>query len=244
MFTVNNKVHRNVLLSCDHGLMIVNRFDHDAQNVGHGRCLLDHGNMSTMEASICFAAIQDQVDPVIFDIGANIGTFTTWLSRAFPGGKIYCMEPQRQIFQMLCGNLAINNLFNVHAYNLALGGQNKVIEIEEPDYFHNNDFGTFSMVEKIIQSTTNNKIRIDVLTLDDFATRYGVDRVSLLKIDAEGMDLDVLAGAARAIDQHRPVIFIEHCDARRSILDDIKKFLDDFDYQYTIHGNNVLCIQQ
>ena len=82
------------------------------------------------------------------------------------------------------------------------------------------------------------------MTLDDFATRYGVDRVSLLKIDAEGMDLDVLAGAARAIDQHRPVIFIEHCDARRSILDDIKKFLDDFDYQYTIHGNNVLCIQQ
>lgn len=244
MFTVNDKVHRNVLLSCDHGLMIVNRFDDNAENVGHGRWLLDHGNVSTMEASICFGAIRDQVNPVIFDIGANIGTFTTWLSRAFPQGKIYCMEPQRQVFQMLCGNLAINNLFNVYAYNLALGKENTMVEFEEPNYFQNADFGTFSMVDRIIKSTTNDKIRVDVLTLDDFLSRYGVDRVSLLKIDAEGMDLEVLMGATRSIDQHRPVIFIEHSDNRRSILDDIKSFLDRFDYKYTIHGNNVLCIQQ
>ena len=60
----------------------------------------------------------------ILDIGANIGTFTTWLSKAFPNGKIYSFEPQRAVFQMLSGNVAINNLYNVYTHNIALGEEN------------------------------------------------------------------------------------------------------------------------
>ena len=51
---LGDKVHRNVLLSCDHGLMIVNRFDCNQEQVGHGQWLLDHGNTSTIEAFNCY----------------------------------------------------------------------------------------------------------------------------------------------------------------------------------------------
>lgn len=240
IFNIGDKVHRNVLLSCDHGLMIVNRFDCNHENVGHGKWLLDHGNASTIEAANCFAAIKDLNEPIIFDIGANIGTFTTWIAKAFPNGKVYAFEPQRAVFQILSGNAAINNLYNVYTYNIGLGKVNTKIEFEEPNYFSNNDFGMFSLVEKMV-TESKDKIVVQINTLDWFLEYYNVPKVHLLKIDVEGMDLDVLIGGTNTIKKHLPVIFIEHCDNRKTILEDIKKFLDHFDYGYTVIGNNVMC---
>jgi len=179
-----------------------------------------------------------------FDIGANIGTFTTWMARAFPNGKIYSFEPQRAVFQMLSGNAAINNLYNVYTHNIGLGKENTKVEFDEPNYFQKNDFGTFSLVENIITERTKNKIVVQIQTLDWFLEYYKVPKVHLLKIDVEGMDLDVLTGGYNTIKKHLPAIFIEHCDNRKTIIDPIKEFLDQFDYGYQIIGNNVLCTPQ
>ena len=244
VFNIGDKVNRNVLLSCDHGLMIVNRFDCNNEKVGHGQWLLDHGNTSTIEAFNCYNSIKDLSEPVIFDIGANIGTFTTWMAKAFPNGKVHAFEPQRSVFQMLSGNAAINNLYNVYTYNMGLGKESGKVEFEEPNYFEKNDFGTFSLIEEIITGKTKNKIVVQINTLDWFREYYNIPKAHLLKIDVEGMDLDVLIGATRTIQKHLPVIFIEHCDNRKSIIEDIKKFLDQFEYNYEIIGNNVLCKPQ
>lgn len=242
-FNIGDKVHRNILLTCDHGLMIVNRFDCNHENVGHGQWLLDHGNASTIEAACCFDSIKEYREPIIFDIGANIGTFTTWIAKAFPKGKIYAFEPQRAVFQMLSGNAAINNLYNVYTYNIGLGKVNTKIEFEEPNYFSKNDFGMFSLVEKMVDES-NQTIVVQINTLDWFLEYYDIPKVHLLKIDVEGMDLDVLIGGTNTIKKHLPVIFIEHCDNRKSILEPIKNFLNQFDYGYTVIGNNVLCKPQ
>lgn len=244
IFNIGDKVHRNVLLSCDHGLMIVNRFDCNHEQVGHGQWLLDHGNTSTIEAANCYNAIKDVTEPVIFDIGANIGTFTTWMARAFPNGKIHSFEPQRAVFQMLSGNAAINNLYNVYTYNMGLGRENKKVEFQEPNYFQKNDFGTFSLVEDIITDKTENKIVVQINTLDWFVEYYNIPKIHLLKIDVEGMDLDVLVGGRNTIIKNLPVIFIEHCDNRKTIIEDIKTFLGEFEYGYETIGNNLLCRPQ
>jgi FkbM family methyltransferase len=224
--------------------MIVNRFDCNQEQVGHGQWLLDHGNTSTIEAYNCYNAIKDLSEPVIFDIGANIGTFTTWMARAFPKGKIHSFEPQRAVFQMLSGNAAINNLYNVYTYNIGLGKENTKVEFEEPDYFEKNDFGTFSLVQDIIAEKTKNKIVVQINTIDWFVEYYKISKVHLLKVDVEGMDLDVLIGGSNTIKKYFPIIFIEHCDNRKTILEDIKKFLDNYEYKYEIIGNNVLCTPQ
>jgi FkbM family methyltransferase len=241
IFNISDKVRRNVLLSCDHGLMIVNRFDCNHEQVGHGQWLLDHGNTSTIEASKCYESIRNVQEPVIFDVGANIGTFTTWMAQAFPQGRVYCFEPQRAVFQQLNGNAAINNLYNVHAHNMALGRQHGKIRFAEPNYFAPNDFGTFSLAKEVITNTTANQAVVAVNTLDWFMDYYEIDRVDLIKIDVEGMDLDVLQGAVNTIERFKPVIFIEHCDNQRSIQDDITEFLDQFEYHYEVVGNNILC---
>lgn len=241
LFNLNDKINRNVLLSSDHGLMIINRFDCNDKKVGHGQWLLDHGNASTVEAQKCYESIMHIKNPVIFDVGANIGTFTTWLSKAFPLGKIYSFEPQRSVFQMLCGNVSINNLYNVYTHNLALGKENTYIEFEEPNYFSKNDFGRFSLVDTVINDVTDNKITIQVQTLDFFMKLHKIQNVDLLKIDVEGMDMDVLMGAKETLFNHHPVIFIEHNDTRKSILKEIEEFLTEFDYTFQTVGNNLLA---
>lgn len=244
IFNISDRVYRNVLLSCDHGLMIVNRFDCNREQVGHGQWLLDHGNASTIEAYNCYQSIKEFSEPVIFDIGANIGTFTTWMAKAFPKGKIHSFEPQRQVFQILSGNAAINNLYNVYTYNVAIGKENTKIEFEEPNYFEKNDYGTFSLVDNTITQTTSNRIVVQINTLDWFVEYYNIPKIHLIKIDVEGMDLDVLIGASKVIQKHFPIIFIEYCDYRKSIIEDIKKFLNQFGYNYETVGNNVLCKPQ
>ena len=238
---IGDKRHRNVLLSCDHGLMIINRFDCNHEQVGHGQWLLDHGNCSTVEALRCFQSLQGIENPVIFDVGANIGTFATLMAKTYSSGKIYCFEPQHSVFQQLAGNISINNMYNVFTYNMALGKENTYKEFYQPDYFSNNDFGTFSLVDETKLKTTAEKIVVEIKTLDSFVKIYKIEKIDLIKIDAEGMDLDVLSGGIESINTFRPKLFIEHCDNRKTIKDELLFFLKPFGYHFDTIGNNLLA---
>lgn len=240
MFHITDKILRNILVSCDHGLMCVNRFDFNKNNVGSGQVLLDHGNSCTAEAYECIEKIKNKTNPVIFDVGANIGTFTTWLSKYFTKGKIYAFEPQRLVFQMLCANLAINNLFNVYAYNIALGSVNQKIKVLEPNYNVPNDFGTFSLVNDTIPDKSIEMI-IDICTIDSFANQHEITNIDLIKIDTEGMDLAVLHGAINTIKKFNPVIFVEFFDNNVNNQNEIQKFLNNFDYKFKYINNNILA---
>lgn len=239
-FNVGNKSSRNVLVNTDQGMMIVNRFDFDTQEIGHSRWLLDHGNCNTLEVNDCYQAIKNIVDPIIFDVGANIGTISIWLSKFFPLGHVYSFEPQRQIFYQLAGNIALNNLYNIDVFNYALGSKEEMITVNEPNYFSNYDFGTFSLIEEKIPST-NKKLTVPCITLDNFVKNYKIPKVDLLKIDAEGMDLEVLKGSVDIIENFSPVIYVEHFDNRVSQLDDIQNFLNFYNYSFDIRKNNLLC---
>ena len=240
-FNLTDKIRRNVLIATDHGPMIVNRFDCNHEQVGHGQWLLDHGSASSVEAYETYQAIRHIENPVIFDVGSNIGTYTTWLAKLLPQGTIYCFEPQRLVFQILCGNLAINNLDNCHTYNLALGAEDTSIVVEEPDYGQQEDFGIFSLVEDKVVHKSGRSLVVQIKTIDNFMREYKVDKLDLVKIDVEGMDIQVLKGARSSLAAHRPVIFIEHSDNRRSTLSDIVDWLGIDNYSYKVVGNNLLA---
>lgn len=241
MFSVLDKVRRNILVSSDHGLMIVNRFDYNHERVGQGQWLLDHGSASSVEAYETYKCISHIKEPIIFDIGANIGTYATWITKLFPNGKIYCFEPQRLVFQILCGNFAINNYDNCYTYNIALGSKNDIIEIEEPNYNQNENFGSFSLIEDRIKSKSGQKYSIQMMTLDNFVSVYNIDKVDFIKIDVEGMDLEVLKGTENILKKYKPSIFIEYSDTRKSILPEIINYLGADNYYFKTIENNLLA---
>src|SRR5262249_8759736 len=113
---------------------------------------------------------------------------------------VFAFEPQRLVFQTLCANLALNGLTNVVCRQAALGAHPGTLRgpVLAPDVVQNFDAlapGAFTRGEDVPVET------IDSLNLT------GCD---LIKADVEGMELDVLRGAARTIETYRPLLYVEN----------------------------------
>ena len=238
MFILGDRKLQNVLVSCDHGMMIVNRFDRGPDNVSVGAHILDHGNNNTVEANTVMQVLANVENPIIFDIGANIGTFASWVSMwaAERNGKIYCFEPQRSVFQMLCGNMAINNIFNVHAYEMALGRENKFIELPEVKYDEHASFASFTLdsidTTNMYKTDSSKTQRIKMMTLDSFMKEYQVPKVDFIKVDAEGLDIDVLEGGMDTIMRYKPDLYVEYLNLGPSKKEDTTDQGREFLTQY------------
>lgn len=242
MIILQNRPRRNVLVAADNGCMIVNRNDRDGNMVGQSQFILDHGNASTMEVYTCINLLKDVPEPVIFDVGANIGTWTTLMASWFLDGKIHAFEPQHQVFQMLCGNCALNNLFNVHAHNIALSHTSGSMRVAQPDYSVPQDFGKFSLMHQQRLSTTTESMIIQVETLDSMVQKHELSRVDLIKIDAEGMDVEVLQGATETLQRWHPHIFLEHHDTDQSRIEEIRALLEPMQYDIDLMSRDLVAV--
>lgn len=179
---------------CRHGAMIFLKRDRYI-----GRSLNLYGEWSEAEAET-FARYVHAGDTVI-EAGANVGAHTVLLAKLVgQQGTIYAFEPQRVIFQLLCANLALNDLFNVRAYHGALGRQRATIKVPATDYSAEANFGGISLIASGAGED------VPLCTIDSM----GIEKLNLLKIDVEGMEAEVIAGAAQTIRKLRPVLYVEN----------------------------------
>lgn len=243
---VGDKIRPNILVSCDHGSFIVNRFDYtisdSGEKVGQGQWLLDHGNVSTVEAQLTLDRLNNIENPVILDIGANIGTYCSWIAKFRPDALIYAFEPQRLIFQMLCGNMSLNNYFNVYIYNMGISNVNGTIEVQELDNTVINNYGGYRLKQDIIPDKSRFSNIVDLTTVDYFVEKHKLSKVDFLKIDVEGMDIEVLEGARNTISKYRPSMLIEYDNCIDNLKDEIMKELEPYNYSYSVHMNNLLAV--
>lgn len=147
--------------------------------------------------------------PLVLDIGANMGTFTIPLAKhvAQRSGVVHAFEPQRIVNYQLGGNIFLNRIDNAHVHRLALSDVSGDREIEELDYHKAWNIGAFSIVpgqdrqEKVAQKTPVQFLRLDDLPLQG--------AITLIKLDVEGMELDVLCGGVNRLNQDGfpPILF-------------------------------------
>ena len=145
------------------------------------------------------ADIEQHVVPgsVALDVGAYIGTHALLMGRlAGPAGRVYALEPQRKVFRELHHNVQLNGLGDIVVpLRYALGATNAIVELDAP---------RSGIYEGGVAVGTGGD-RVEMRTLDSF----GFDNVSLVKIDVEGFEDAVLAGAVETIRANKPVILIE-----------------------------------
>src|SRR5207244_4937791 len=109
-----------------------------------GRALDKYGEISRDE--VLFLAQLTRPGMTVLEVGANIGVFTVALARVVrPGGRVIAFEPQRIMYQMLCGNLAIHAIDNVVAHNSAAGRSTGSIAVPSVDYTKPGNFGAVSL---------------------------------------------------------------------------------------------------
>lgn len=140
----------------------------------------------------------------VVDVGANNGHFTIEFAHYVgDNGKVYAFEPQRIIFQQLCGNIFLNGLDNVFAYNAAIGKEQGKTFIEQINYFDSGNVN-FGNVHTINENLEKGEI-VAMTKLDDIEFL----NLSVIKIDVQGFEPYVLEGSEVTVWKHRPFIFVE-----------------------------------
>lgn len=200
---------------CRHGVMVWPRFDQFI-----GASLREYGEWSEEEITLLTAYISR--GDVIVEGGANVGAHTLALARAVGSeGRVLAFEPQSEVCRVLKYNAGINGLDNVVARCCALGIVSGCTSVIRPDYSVAQNFGAFT--------TGQGSETVEMTCIDDLC----LDRLDLLKLDVQGHELKVLQGAARAIAQFRPVLYLE--SDQRELAQTLIAFVRQIGYQLWWH---------
>jgi len=178
---------------CKHGKMMFLETD-----VYIGRSLDLYGEYCENEQKVWKQIIRPGMTAI--DVGANIGAHTIFLSKAVGSlGVVFAVEPQRQLYQMLNGNLALNGITNTYVMHGALGRQSGTIAVPAIDYSQHGNFGGLSLGGA-------GKDRVPITTID----RIAPDALHFVKIDVEGMEAEVIDGAEDSLRKYKPVLYVEN----------------------------------
>jgi FkbM family methyltransferase len=130
-----------------------------------------------------------------FDVGANTGQFAQLLGSAGFTGKIYSFEPQTKAFELLKKKAAGNSLWNV--YNIGLSDADGMATIHiSKNSVSSSMLPMSDFLEATAPETTYvSSEEIKINRLDSFIKRLNFNNRFFLKIDAQGLESKILAGA-------------------------------------------------
>ena len=190
-------------------------------------------------------------NPVIFDIGANLGQSLKEFKSWWGDSEIHCFEPQEECWPSLdklkdgypSKEVSINRfaagkdseeskIFYSHEVDNTKGtsGFNK-INLESLDSIHLNDLKESNSSSSKIEDykkTINHQREVGVLRMDDYMHGLGIDHIDLLKIDTQGHEPEVLEGFGDSLKDVNVVItelmFYDYYERSLSF-SDLEKFL-------------------
>jgi FkbM family methyltransferase len=167
----------------------------------------------------------------VFDVGANVGDWTAGLTeesdRLQMPVRVFAYEPCRATFDRL------SNRFRERAETVAINAACSRKPGNASMHIFGNGAGTNSLVEPI-DGLSGNREEVRLTTIDLECASRGIDKIDLLKIDAEGHDFDVMVGACEMLDAHR-VRFVQfeynqRWIGARNYLRDVFSFLNPKGY--------------
>jgi len=212
--TVGNNNY-TALVSARHGIFLVNVWD-----MYVSAALMAYGEWSDEEVQVM--GLNLTPDSTVVDVGANIGAFSVPLAKRVPEGRLIAIEPQRVVSQLLSANIQLNGLPNVDVRRMVLGNSSGSFKIPEhhPQTFEN--FGGLAARKE--QGVAGDQRKMDNHEGWDTVQSMKLDelrlaKLDLIKVDAQGMDAEVLQGGREVILQHLPDLYIEHESASRGIYD-------------------------
>jgi FkbM family methyltransferase len=201
--------------------------------LGHGGMVAKSGEMRAAAAALARAGVRTQT-PVLFDVGGNVGEWTLAAKKMWPDAEVHVFEPSASHLRKL--DEAVKDLTNVSVNPIAFGA-----EVGEAMLYKDSEItGLASMTKRDLAHVglsmeISETITVD--TLDRYCGRHSVAAIDLLKIDVEGHELDVLAGARQLLDQRRvALVQFEFGGCNVDTRTFFKDFYDFFDQRrYALH---------
>ena len=157
---------------------------------------------------------------IFIDVGTHIGRYSFPVAR-FVGkdGIVVAIEPDPVSFRALLMGVELNGLRNVLALNVALGDRE----------------GKAALCQKFVTATSSiiefngcrGFVEVPLRRLDSIVEGLGLKRVDVIKIDAEGAEVQVLKGGVKTIIRFRPFIVVE---VRNRNIDQFEQIMKNLGY--------------
>lgn len=177
---------------------------------------------------------------VIYDIGANIGTWTLLAKSFFPDTVIHGFEPLENHIQKFCENT--KGVANVHIHAFCLGSENKQTTI---------NVSSFSDSSSILEATSleyeqfgikkAGEENVIVKRLEDIIDEGKLPVPDIMKLDVQGYELEVLKGAGNYLKQVQYLIvevsFKEYYEGQPLFLD-IAGYLNKYNFKIYAFGHS------
>ena len=158
------------------------------------------------------------------DIGAHLGFYSINLSNNL---KVYSFEPIKKNFDQLKSNILINNLENIHIFNLALSDKKKEIEMWVSDIKRTGGFSVYNQNDEELKKYNSTHSELTKSDLADNILDIKNENLAI-KIDVERHEEEVLLGAKKLFTENKVIIQIEIFDKRKKKVFDI---LQNYKYQ-------------
>ena len=143
--------------------------------------------------------LRDLVCPgmTVVDVGANQGIYTLTLAALARPGAVFAFEPEPMLFRQLVANVQVNKADNVVCHPVAISRQPGRLRLQSGKMHSGNN--------RIVQQPRSDSVEVAAATLDDLFADKVID---FLKIDVQGWEAEVFAGAKEILQRNRGIILM------------------------------------
>lgn len=161
---------------------------------------------------------------VVLDVGGNIGNHAVYFAKVLNAKKVISFEPQNFAYSVLKKNMELNGMDPKFAIQAMVGTTKGYGEMSA---FKSGNTGA-------TQFEINDDGDVPMVSLDEFLTKTDFAKVDFVKIDVEGMHMEVLKGATKLLSDRKPHLWVE------LMADDVEEghaFLAQYGYTSTKIAN-------
>lgn len=150
--------------------------------------------------------------PHILDVGSHIGLSIIYFKTLYHNSTIIGFEPNPNVFPLLEENIFLNNIEGVELHNIALGREEKTRKL----YIDSSGYGAFSTSSFYKNAWNGKQQTIPIQVKVKKLSQYIKDEIDLLKLDAEGAELEILEELeeSKKIDDIKNIILEFHPTSR------------------------------
>lgn len=165
---------------------------------------LGHQFEEIFKARIYKPYLEDKKDPVVLDIGGNIGLFSLYAAKY--AKQVYTVEPDPELVELINQQIVFNETKNVKVIQ-------KAIYIEDSPFpFYRNPNRTMNSLHQAVAHSDFPPITVQAVTLETLFKEEGIEHVDLMKLDIEGTEIEVLSslGFKKVADKVDVVVTERH----------------------------------